>query len=151
MDSQKQIWQELIVQGQLMKSKLHTMLSQIAAVHDVTVHQLLVMLGIHNCQVMTIGDVSKELEILQTNASTLCKRMEVQGYVKRTRNAEDVRVVNIRLTPKGEAIVASVKHDMKQRYYKVKNEQINLEAIQHGFQELAKLIQVMEGEMYEKN
>lgn len=150
MRSQEQMWHEVIVQSQLLKSKLHAVLGQIATKHSLTTHQMLLLMAIHKCEVMTVGDISKTLEIFQANASALCKRMESLGFIDRVRNQEDVRVVNIQLTSQGESIVELVKKEMSERMSQVSSEIVSVKAIQAGLEELNKVIQIMEGTLYEK-
>ncbi len=146
---QHPIWQEFILQAQTIKTKLQATLAQIASTHQLTVHQLLVLIGIQNCQVMTVGDVTKELMILQANASALCKRMEEQGYVRRIRNEQDERVVNVVLDHKGHAILQEVVADISERYHKHVLTSIDISLIYRGFQEWNRMIALLEGEQHE--
>lgn len=149
MEQNNHVWQEFILQAQMMKTKLQATLFQIASAHRLTVHQLLVLIGIHNCQVMTVGDVTRELMILQANASALCKKMEEQGYVKRIRNEQDERVVNIILDHKGTIILQDILEDISRRYHHTVTTCIDVSLIYRGFQEWNRMIELLEGEQHE--
>ncbi len=53
-------------------------------------------------QDVTVGDISKLTQIDPANASTLCKKLEREGYLTRARHSADRRVVTLALTPKGQ-------------------------------------------------
>ena len=44
----------------------------------------------------------------QANASTLCKRLEQEGLIKRERSREDERIVNLSLTDEGRAVLERI-------------------------------------------
>lgn len=52
-----------------------------------------------------VGDISGLAVIDQANASSLCKKLEQEGYLTRTRRASDRRVVILSLTPRGRETV----------------------------------------------
>ena len=46
----------------------------------------------------TVTELSKGLGVTKSNLSTLCKRMEKSGFIKRKRSKQDERVVVISMT-----------------------------------------------------
>ena len=48
-----------------------------------------------------VGDISEVTCMGQANASSLCKKLEREGYLTRRRSCPDRRVVTLSLTPKG--------------------------------------------------
>lgn len=49
----------------------------------------------------TVGDVSEMADMGQANASSLCKKLERDGFLTRRRSCPDRRVVTLSLTPRG--------------------------------------------------
>jgi len=60
-----------------------------------------VLMGIRHGKITTVGGLAEHASLYQGNASTLCKRLEQQGFLRRERSAADERVVNLSLTDKG--------------------------------------------------
>ena len=56
----------------------------------------------------TVADLARELEMDAGAMTRLLDRLEKKGLCKRVRSTEDRRVVNIELTPEGEASIAEV-------------------------------------------
>ncbi|MCI9052555.1 MAG: MarR family transcriptional regulator [Lachnospiraceae bacterium] len=67
--------------------------------------QLSILLNLKKGTITTVGKLSKELGISQGNASSICKKLEQMGYLKRKRNEQDERVVNLSLTEEGNHIL----------------------------------------------
>ena len=52
----------------------------------------------------TVGDLCRRLYLDNGTITPLIKRMEQEGYLTRSRSAEDERVVRVRLTERGWAV-----------------------------------------------
>jgi DNA-binding MarR family transcriptional regulator len=63
---------------------------------------------------VTIGDLSRISKMNKGNCSTMCKDLERQGYLTRSRNREDERVVSLTLTDKGCYLIESLARNMEQ-------------------------------------
>ena len=63
--------------------------------------QALVLLAIRNRQVCNIRALCDATQITQSNASTLCKKLEQAGFLYRVRSKADERVVTLSVTPAG--------------------------------------------------
>ncbi len=85
-----------------LKNKGNRLLSPIPQVVGLTSLQagVLFYLSIAS-QDVTVGDVSELTFVDPANASTLCKKLEREGYLTRTRHSADRRVVTLSLTEKG--------------------------------------------------
>ncbi len=85
-----------------LKNKGNRLLSPIPQVVGLTSLQagVLFYLALSSRNV-TVGDVSELTFIDPANASTLCKKLEREGYLTRTRQCPDRRVVTLSLTKKG--------------------------------------------------
>lgn len=62
---------------------------------------------------VTIGDLSRISQMNKGNCSTMCKDLEKQGYLTRSRNREDERVVCLSLTDKGCCLIESLARNME--------------------------------------
>lgn len=62
----------------------------------------------------TVGSISKTLRFNQGNVSSLCKKLEEDGFLTRSKAPEDARVVILQLTPKGWEVLRGVWNDLKQ-------------------------------------
>lgn len=69
----------------------------------ITYTQYLVFLVLGECECVTVGEIGKKLYLDNGTLSPLLKKLEKEGYVLRTRSAEDERIVRICLTGEGRA------------------------------------------------
>ncbi|MDQ0361352.1 MarR family winged helix-turn-helix transcriptional regulator [Breznakia pachnodae] len=146
--TQKHGWKDLITGGQEMRVQLSKLMSRIAGTEDLSTNQMALIMGIYSGSLTSVGSVTKAFDIQQTNASTLCRKSEELGFIVRKRNNEDVRVVNLILTEKGEATVKSILKMLEQRYkhyQKEHGENIDFEMMEKGICEFVKLLNVIEG------
>ena len=85
-----------------------------AAPVDVTVaqHRVLVLLAARGD--LTIGDLADGLGVNPSNATRYCDRLQRLGLVHRARSVEDGRMVQVRLTQEGQALVTAVTERRRQ-------------------------------------
>lgn len=86
---------------QQLKSKMSTLIDPVVQAEGLTPLQACVLLMIARGDAGTVGELSGQLRSGQANTSTLCKKLEKNGYIVRTRNPEDERVVTLTLTGQG--------------------------------------------------
>lgn len=72
----------------------------------VTGAQLWVMQELHESPGLRVGDVAERLAIHQTTTSNLVDTLVKKGYVTKTRDAQDQRVVKLALSDSGEVVIA---------------------------------------------
>lgn len=79
-----------------------------AAPVEVTVaqHRLLVLLAAYGPQ--SVGGLAEHLGVNPSNASRQADRLQRMALVRRTRSADDGRVVEIELTPEGQRLLDTV-------------------------------------------
>ena len=70
-----------------------------------TLLQAFTLAHINMKKISSIGEVAKELGINQSNASTMCKKLEREGFIKRVRSNDDERVVVLEMTEKGQETI----------------------------------------------
>ena len=86
---------------QTLKSKTSRLLDPVVQSEGITTLQSCVLAHLYR-QDAAVGDISDLAVIDQANASSLCKKMEQEGFLTRTRQESDRRVI-LSLTPKGRA------------------------------------------------
>lgn len=62
----------------------------------------------HADGIITISEISKQLFVTSPTVTELVKSLSSKGYLERRTNSKDKRVVDLKLTDKGEKIVAKV-------------------------------------------
>ena len=87
---------------QTLKSKTSRLLDPVVQSEGITTLQSCVLAHLYR-QDAAVGDISDLAVIDQANASSLCKKMEQEGFLTRTRQESDRRVVILSLTPMGRA------------------------------------------------
>ncbi|MBI2243576.1 MULTISPECIES: MarR family transcriptional regulator [unclassified Nocardioides] len=75
---------------------------------EVTVAQFRLLVLLAASGERTVGDVAEHLGVAQSNASRHCDRLQRLGLVARRRSRSDGRVVRVRLTDEGRALVDAV-------------------------------------------
>jgi DNA-binding MarR family transcriptional regulator len=85
---------------------------------DLTIQQFFTMASIYRKESPKMTDLAKELGVTMGNVTALVERLVKQGYLARSGDTEDRRVVRISLTPKGRKIVNKAKElrQKKMRY-----------------------------------
>ena len=89
---------------QTLKAKTPRLLDPVVQSEGLTLLQACVLGHLYQ-QDAAVGDISGLAVIDQANASSLCKKLEQEGYLTRTRRALDRRVVILSLTPRGRETV----------------------------------------------
>ena len=89
---------------QTLKAKTSRLLDPVVQSEGLTLLQACVLGHLYQ-QDAAGGDISGLAVIDQANASSLCKKLEQEGYLTRTRRALDRRVVILSLTPRGRETV----------------------------------------------
>jgi DNA-binding MarR family transcriptional regulator len=67
--------------------------------------QLWIMQEIAEAPGLRVGELAARMAIHQTTASNLLDALEKRGYLKKSRDDEDQRVVNLLLTPSGSRVL----------------------------------------------
>ncbi len=94
---ENQLCFRLYTASRLITQAYHPLLSRIG----LTYPQYLVMMVLWENDGQKVNDIAKRLYLETNTVTPLLKRMEAEGFVKRSRGAEDGRQVIVSLTPKG--------------------------------------------------
>jgi DNA-binding MarR family transcriptional regulator len=76
--------------------------------HDLTHAQWQPLFKLRQAKTMAVAEMARELQMDAGATTRLLDRLEKKGLCKRVRSTEDRRVVNVELTPDGEAAAALV-------------------------------------------
>ncbi len=71
---------------------------------DLTYTQYITMMVMWEHQQMNVKELGKLLYLDSGTLTPLLKKLEQKGYITRTRDASDERVVNVAITPEGDAL-----------------------------------------------
>lgn len=105
----KQLWDMI----RLTNTNFETAYKPIVEIHGLTTLQSRVLIAINEFEEPTVGNVSKIIDMSSPNASNLCKKLERDGFIRRTRSSRDERVVVLKLTEKGEKTLHQINTDLK--------------------------------------
>ena len=89
---------------QTLKAKTSRLLDPVVQSEGLTLLQACVLGHLYQ-QDAAVGDISGLAVIDQANASSLCKKLEREGFLTRNRREPDRRVVILSLTPRGRETV----------------------------------------------
>lgn len=129
---------------QSVKSSLFKISEPIAQQEGLTSLQLFLLYSIKQNCISNIGSVCRILAINQGNASTMCKKLEKEGYIMRSRGPGDERVVTLTLTGQGNAVIdrldeSFIRH--QEKFRSIPDEKFDI--IIRGFEELDALIKLL--------
>ncbi len=85
---------------QTLKAKTARLLEPVVQAEGLTPLQARVLLQLCRRDA-AVGDISEISGMGQANASSLCKKLEKEGFLTRRRSCPDRRVVTLSLTPRG--------------------------------------------------
>ena len=83
--------------------------------YGITLLQLRLLMEINHCGSHTIGSLADAVNMAGANISTMCKKLEKQGLVRRIRDQVDERVVRIELTDFGKKSMTEIDHYLNEK------------------------------------
>ncbi len=86
---------------------------------QVTTSQVVTLMRIYEKTRTRIGDLSKEMHVSPPTITGVIDRLVRYGYLKRTHDSLDRRVVNVELTDKGKTLVEHLLSEINKRWYKI--------------------------------
>lgn len=136
-------WNQALIDGAITRVKLQNILDKLAETEDLTGQQMVVLLGLRNNGVSNVGQISDTFLLKQTNVSSLIKKLELNGLLTRQRNGEDVRIVDLSLTEKGNEKVDRLIERIEKSYQKLmqaNSVQFEFEDLRKSFLEISQII-----------
>lgn len=108
-----EIWDSL----RTITESMDTVFRPVNNAHGLTMMQIRLLAEIQqqrdNC---TVGSLGKQVSIACGNISSMCKRLEAEGLLHRTRSKRDERVVHLQLTERGQQVLTAIDRELTQRY-----------------------------------
>ncbi len=113
--------------------------------HGLTMLQFRLLMEIYRQGPHTIGSLAEACGIAGANISTMCKKLEKQGFVERTRDQTDERVVTIRLTETGKAAILKIDQHLNEKITRILEDEAEetFEMITAGMGKINSLLQKM--------
>lgn len=129
-----------------MQKLLHDTVAPACQRQGLTLQQMHVLVELMNVPDQTLSQLSERAGILRTNFSSVCRKLEEQGFVERRQSARDRRAFELRTTAEGRAVLARIDADVQQRYSEAfdSEPQETFDAILTGFKALASFAQKLE-------
>jgi len=93
--------------------------------YELSALQLRILMDIYKSGPESIGCLANNVAIAGTNISTMCKRLERLGYVARTRDRSDERIVQVTLTEKGAKLIKELDHCFEKKILNAMGEEFN--------------------------
>lgn len=106
--------------------------------------QLRILMEIHQKGALTVGCLASNVAIAGTNISTMCKKLESLGFLRRTREQSDERVVRIELTESGWQAIEEIEGFFAEKIQKAMSSDMkqSLEAIIYAMEKLNKMLEL---------
>lgn len=136
-------WPEIINLLESAESKLAKARQKTYAAYGLTGPQISILLLLDRKGAMKISAIAEELEMIQSNASNICSRLEKAGLIVRDRLKEDQRVVNIQLTDAAQDKMVDIKACVD-NFHKIIEEKVSLKDFEDINTGLCKLNKVLE-------
>lgn len=92
-----------------LQAQMDMAMQPLCAKHDITPLQLRVLMAVDRHGQLTGRQLAKAVGMAPGNSSVVCKRLAAAGLLTRERDPQNGRQVTIRLTKRGEALVAHFK------------------------------------------
>ena len=111
--------------------------------YGISSQQMKILSALYHKKNQTVGELSQSTQILRSNITSVCKKMEKDGYLVRSRSLMDERVVRVSLTDKGMKIMKMIGDAFTQYYdHLLEGEpQETFQVIHDGLQKLCELME----------
>jgi DNA-binding MarR family transcriptional regulator len=108
----EEIKQKLLDHSKRINDCTNLMLNSEGACHGLTVMQLRLLMELFRTGSLTIGGIAEHMGLAGANVSTMCKKLEQFGYLQRSRDLQDERIVRVALTNAGEDMLLKIDTQM---------------------------------------
>ena len=106
------IYFEALTEFMKLRTSVDRILSPAAALFGLTPVQSVMLHLISRTEGATVGSIFRELDLNQGNVSSVCKKLENEGFITRRRSPEDERCFYITLTEKGTAALRGIEEKL---------------------------------------
>lgn len=120
-------------------------ISPTAKEYGLTPLQLRVLIEIDRLQEPPLNNLASSLGMSNGNTSTLCKKLEHQGWIVRERRQDDERYISLSLSKKGTEIIHSLNHYTHVQYepFLGQVEEETISQIHTGLKELKNIMELI--------
>lgn len=84
--------------------------------YGLTLMQMRILVEIKEGCSHTVGSLGSIVGLSSGNASSMCKKLELAGFINRIRTPEDERYVKLAITPFGAETIEKIEDALEQRY-----------------------------------
>lgn len=91
-----------------MRTSLDRLMTPVTQAYGLTPMQSAILNLIKQSEKPTISTLFRSFELNQGNMSSMCKKLESDGFIVKTRSQDDERCTYLSLTPKGEETIAAI-------------------------------------------
>nr|WP_279288980.1 MarR family transcriptional regulator [Anaerosolibacter carboniphilus] len=114
---------------------------------SLTSSQILVLSLLYNHLELRISEIASSIGLPDSNVSGIIDRLEKAGYVERSRNTKDRRVVNVKLTDKVNEIKNEFDLNLEEYFQQLleKNTQKEIDEIAHKLEKLKSMLLQFKG------
>jgi DNA-binding MarR family transcriptional regulator len=126
------------------KKNFFKLIDPIIQKEGLTPLQAFILFSIKCSNITNVGSICRDLNINQGNVSTMCKKLEKAGFVRRSRTSDDERIVSVTLTEQGLGVLAKLDKEFNLHSEKmsvIPDEKFDI--IINGFEELDALIKAL--------
>jgi DNA-binding MarR family transcriptional regulator len=112
---------------------------------SLTASQISILMLLDKSGAMKVSDISCALNMIGSNVTNICKRLENMGLVKRNRQADDQRVVKIELTDEATGKMNGIKESVNSFHLKMREcvPEDDLKDIHTGLIKINKLFDIL--------
>lgn len=115
-------------------------LAPISRAYGITEAQAHLLFSLHKNSESTVGSLAERLGVAKTNASSMCKKLALMGFIKRIRKKDDERVVSLTLTERGRAAAKAIESRIEKIYRRKKVDLRKVDEMMRSFEEISKLL-----------
>lgn len=112
--------------------------------YELSALQLRILMDIYKSGPQSVGCLASNVAIAGTNISTMCKKLEKLGFLARTRDRGDERIVHIQLTLQGTDIIKELDDCFEKKILSAMGEDMN-ESLQTIIFAMEKLNHILSG------
>lgn len=114
-DFRKEMWDVL----RDIRDNMDSFFRPIIEGHGLTMMQTRILMVVKHCERPTVGCLCGEIGLSSGNASSMCKKLEKAGFLKRNRDPSDERFVALSLTERGEEAMQMIGKAFEKKYGEV--------------------------------
>ena len=111
--------------------------------YGISTQQMKILSALYHKKNQTVGELSQSTQILRINITSVCKKMEKDGYLVSSRSLMDERVVRVSLTDKGTKIMETIGKTIEEYYENILEgeSEETCKMIHDGLQKLCELLE----------